>query len=63
MVKVVTLVLLMALAACQTGKGSFCAIAEPIRPSAAALASMTDAEVRKTLEHNETGARLCGWRP
>lgn len=63
MVKVAALVLLIALAACQTSKGSFCAIADPIRPSAAALASMTDAEVRKALEHNETGARLCGWKP
>lgn len=63
MVKVLTLAALLALAACASPKGSFCAIATPLRPSAATLAVMSDAEVRAMLQHNETGRKLCGWRP
>lgn len=61
--KIAILCLMLALAACQTSKGSFCAIAEPIRPSKATLAAMTDAEVKAALAHNETGRKLCGWKP
>ncbi len=53
---------LVALAACASPKGSFCAIATPLRPSAETLAVMSDAEVTAMLQHNETGRRLCGWR-
>lgn len=63
MVKVLTLAALLALAACASPKGSFCAIAKPLRPSAETLAVMSDAEVRAMLEHNATGERLCRWRP
>lgn len=54
---------LLALSACQHGGGGFCDIARPMRPSEAALAAMTPAEVADMLGHNETGQRLCGWRP
>lgn len=63
MVKVLALSLLLALTACQTSKGSFCALSEPDRPSAETIATMTDAEVRKSLAKNEFGQRLCGWKP
>lgn len=54
---------LVALAACASPKGSFCAIATPLRPSAGTLAAMSDAEIRDMLQHNETGRRLCKWSP
>lgn len=57
------LALLITLAACQTGGGSFCDVSRPLRPSAAALAAMTDSEVAAMLAHNEKGERLCGWTP
>lgn len=63
MVKVLTVSLLLALAACTTTKGSFCAIESPIRLSSAAVAALSDAEVKTILAHNRKGAALCGWRP
>ena len=62
MVKALILVALLAVAGCQTAKGSFCTIAQPIRPSASTIAAMTDAEVRDVLAHNRKGAALCGWK-
>jgi hypothetical protein len=53
---------LLALAGCQTAKGSFCTIASPIRPSTETIAVMTDAEVRALLAHNRKGVALCGWK-
>jgi hypothetical protein len=38
-----------------------CDWAVPIRPSRAD--QLTDGTARQILIHNETGARLCGWRP
>lgn len=38
-----------------------CDWAEPIWPSQADVFS--DDTARQILTHNETGARLCGWRP
>lgn len=63
MVKILALAVLLALAACQASKGSFCALSEARRPSAATIATMTDAEVKRDLAHNELGQRLCGWKP
>jgi len=51
------------LSGCATTKGSFCAIAKPLRPSEATIAAMSDAEVADMLAHNEKGAKLCGWKP
>lgn len=62
MVKVTALVLLCALSACSTPQGSFCLVASPLRPSAAALAAMSEKEVAAMLAHNEKGALLCGWK-
>lgn len=67
MVKVIAVVIaaaaLLALVACTAPSGSFCEIAKPMRPSAAEIAAMSDARVAEVLAHNETGRRLCGWRP
>lgn len=54
---------LVALAGCQSASGTFCDIARPQRPSAAAVDAMTDAQVREMLAQNLKGQRLCGWRP
>ena len=61
MVKALIAIVLLALAGCQSGSGSFCALASPIRLSMPAVAAMTDADVRAVLAHNEKGRRLCGW--
>ena len=62
--KVAALSLLLALTACQTAnKGTFCAIAHPVRLSDSAIDALTDAEVEKLLAFNKKGAALCGWRP
>jgi hypothetical protein len=63
MVKALILAALLAVAGCQTAKGSFCTIASPLRPSAETIAAMSDAEVREVLAHNKRGQALCGWRP
>lgn len=58
------LVALIVLAGCSaTAKGGFCAISQQIRPSAATIDAMTDAEVKAILAHNRKGRQLCGWRP
>lgn len=51
------------LCACTTTRGSFCDIAQPIRPSAETIARLTDAEVKAILAHNRKGEKLCHWRP
>lgn len=61
--KALTLALLLSLAACQTTKGSFCAVSDPVRLSSPAIAALSDAEVKAILAHNRKGQRLCGWRP
>lgn len=63
MVKGMILAALVTLAACQTTGGTFCDISRPLRPSAASLAAMSDAEVAAMLAHNRKGQKLCGWRP
>ena len=61
--KALALSLLIALAGCQTTRGSFCEISQPTRLSRAAIAALSDAEVKKILADNETGRRLCHWKP
>lgn len=41
---------------------SWCLIEKPVRPTAVEIAAMSDAQVEKTLAHNEYGAKECGWR-
>jgi hypothetical protein len=61
-VSIPTFAALVMLAACTTTpRGSFCAIADPIRP--ANVDVLTDAEVTAILQHNEKLSRLCGVRP
>ena len=63
MVKALILAGVLALAACTTTpSGSFCDLANPHRPSPAAVDAMTDDEVAKMLTHNLKGQRLCGWK-
>lgn len=61
--KMTAFLLLAALAGCQTAKGNFCAIAEPVRPSADAIVTLSDTDVKALLSHNRKGTRLCGWKP
>jgi len=61
--KIASLSMLIALTACQTGGGSFCAIAKPMRPSHQAIAAMSDQEVNEILAHDRKGQKLCGWKP
>lgn len=56
------LLLLSAVAGCSNGSGSFCAAAKPHRFSEVTLSAMTDEEIAQELAHNETGAKLCGWK-
>lgn len=63
MVKGMILAALIALAGCTTARGSFCAVSSPIRLSAAAIAALSDGEVKTILTHNRKGEKLCGWRP
>lgn len=37
-----------------------CLLFKPIRPSS--QDELTEGTVRQLLEHNETGAAICGWR-
>lgn len=43
--------------------GDFCDIAKPIRPTANAVAAMSDREKTDILKHNEHGEEECGWKP
>ena len=53
---------IFSLVACSTTPaGTFCDISRPLRPSAAAVDAMTDAEVTAMLQHNRKGERLCKW--
>jgi len=61
--KIASLIVLTMLAACQTGAGSFCAIAKPMRFSPEAITAMSDQEVGDALAHDRKGQELCGWNP
>ncbi len=63
MAKALILALLIAVAGCQTTKGTFCQISSPIRLSSEAVDALSDSEVNTILAHNEKGAKLCGWKP
>ena len=52
---------IVCLGGCATaGSGDFCAVASPIRPIVKDV--LTDGTVRQILAHDETGAKLCGWK-
>lgn len=63
MVKVAALAALLALSACTTTKGTFCAVSEPQRLSSQAVDALSDTEVKALLAHNRKGQALCGWKP
>jgi hypothetical protein len=60
--RVLPLILFLAIAGCTTAKGGFCAVASPVRISAAAVDQLTDAQARALLAHNRKGEKLCGWK-
>jgi len=62
MVKILALLSILVLGACSS-TGTFCDIAEPHRHSDAVVDAMNQNEVNQELAHNETGMKLCGWRP
>lgn len=63
MVKVIQLAAItLALSGC-VSPGTFCSIAQPHLFTPQTQAVMTDEEVKQELKHNETGAKLCGWKP
>jgi hypothetical protein len=61
--KVLAVLLLVALTACQTAKSSHCTAFEAIRPSQAQIDVMTDAEVERALVELEKFRRICGVKP
>lgn len=67
MVKVATLLILLcwtpALIACSTTRtGSLCTVG-PFRPDAGASERWTDNEKDQLIVLNESGERICGWKP
>jgi hypothetical protein len=57
------MVIVIAFAGCATTAGTFCDLARPVRLSEAAVAAMTDAEVKEALRQNRIGQEQCGWAP
>lgn len=58
--------MLMFVASCLAGcvtTADWCAVNSPIRPTADDVATMSNGTARQLLEHNKTGAQLCGWKP
>lgn len=61
--KMLAVPLFLALCACSTTSGDPCAGFKPIRPEIADNAVISLQLVEQLLVHNETGAKLCGWKP
>lgn len=61
--KSLALLMTIALASCSHGSGSFCAAAKPIRPAKGETVTLSPQLRDAVLEHNKTGASLCGWVP
>lgn len=55
--------LLILLCGCAVNSGDFCDVSKPLRPTADAVAAMSDREKADILKHNEFGAEKCGWKP
>lgn len=51
------------LAGCAKTVGDFCDVSKPFRPTADAVAAMSDREKADILKHNEYGEEACGWKP
>lgn len=41
----------------------WCSSNRPIRPTAEEVETMSGGAARQLLEHNRTGAKVCGWTP
>ncbi|RVG70921.1 hypothetical protein CN222_01935 [Sinorhizobium meliloti] len=41
----------------------WCASNRPIRSTAEDVEAMSSGTARQILEHNRTGAKICGWKP
>lgn len=63
MVKVLAVLCLLTAGCTTAPKGTFCAIASPIRPSQQTIDNLSDTEVAALLAHNRRGGKLCGWKP
>lgn len=63
MEKAIVLIAVLALTACQTPQGGFCAVSSPIRLSQASIDALSDQEVADLLARNLLGQKLCGWKP
>lgn len=61
--RILILAAVLALAGCQTPRGSFCEIAEPIRLTAEEVDALGDPAITAVLAHNEKLERLCGVKP
>lgn len=57
------IVISASLAGCAKMAGDFCDAAQPFRPTAHAVAAMSDREKADIIKHNEHGERECGWKP
>lgn len=57
------LAMMLFLAACTTNAGSTCAGFRPIRPANADIDAISPGLTRQIVAHNETGAKLCRWKP
>lgn len=61
--KALILATLFALGGCQTVGGSFCKVARPIIAEESDREVISDSLVAQINAHDETGAKLCGWKP
>lgn len=57
------LAMMLVLAACTTNAGVSCIGFKPIHPAIADVDAISPGLARQILAHNETGARLCRWKP
>lgn len=58
------LILMLAFASgCARTSGDFCDVSKPFRPTADAVAAMSDREKADILKHNRLGEDQCGWKP
>lgn len=60
----IAIALVLALAGCATTRptGSLCTVG-PFRPDAGVTERWTDDEMDQLIVLNESGERLCGWKP
>lgn len=62
-VRALPLLFVVLLAGCSVSAGSFCRAAKPIYAAPQDATVISDRLVSSLNAHNETGAKLCGWKP